>query len=145
MPKATNKSEFVKAADDNWGKMWGLIDLLTEQQQEQNFTYDLDKMDDARHWKRDKNLRDVLTHFEWQQLLLNWVASNTKGEDKPFLPPQYHWGNYQKMNDALFDKHQHTRGCSSRAVKFACKPSGESDHPKRKADGKNGAVFSGSL
>ena len=39
------------------------------------------------HWKRDKNLRDILIHlYEWHQLILNWVNSNQNGEEKPFIP-----------------------------------------------------------
>jgi hypothetical protein len=42
------------------------------------------------HWKRDKNLRDVLVHlYEWHQLLLNWFNSNQNGDTKTFLPEPY--------------------------------------------------------
>ena len=109
MPKATTKAELIKAANDNFDKMRGLIDALTEEQQEQNFTYDPDAQDDAFHWKRDKNLRDVLTHlYEWHQLVLNWVANNEEGKAASFLPKGITWANYQKMNVGFFEKHQDT-------------------------------------
>ena len=109
MPRATTKAELIKSANDNFDKMWGMIDSLTKQQQEQDFTYDPNAQDDAFHWKRDRNLRDVLTHlYEWHQLVLNWVASNEKGESKSFLPEGITWTNFQKMNVGFFEKHQNT-------------------------------------
>ena len=37
------------------------------------------------HWKRDKNLRDVLVHlYEWRFLLFEWESANISGIDKPF-------------------------------------------------------------
>ncbi|MCL1901208.1 MAG: ClbS/DfsB family four-helix bundle protein [Firmicutes bacterium] len=109
MPRATTKAELIKSANDNFDKMFNIIDSLSKEQQEQNFTYDVKALDDAFHWKRDKNLRDVLTHlYEWHQLVLNWVSSNEKGEGKSFLPPGITWANYQKMNTGFFEKHQNT-------------------------------------
>lgn len=61
------------------------------------------------HWKRDKNVRDVLIHlYEWQQLILNWVESNEAGIEKPFLPKPYNWKTYGEMNVIFWQKHQDT-------------------------------------
>jgi hypothetical protein len=42
------------------------------------------------HWKRDKNLRDILVHlYEWHELLLNFVKNGMAGKNAPFLPKPY--------------------------------------------------------
>lgn len=61
------------------------------------------------HWRRDKNLRDVLVHlYEWHQLLLSWIAANMGGDNKPFLPDTYTWKTYGDMNVRFWEKHQST-------------------------------------
>lgn len=107
MPRAKTKAELIHSANENFQKMWKMIDMLSEQQQRQNFTYDPSSQDDAFHWKRDKNLRDVLMHlYEWHQLLLNWVHHNMQGETRSFLPEGITWKNYQIMNEGFFEKNQ---------------------------------------
>jgi len=39
---------------------------------------------------------------------LNWVHSNQKGEEKPFLPEPYNWKTYGDMNVEFWKKHQNT-------------------------------------
>jgi len=110
MPRPTTKSELSKAANEQFQKMWKLIDSLSED--EQNAIFDFGDISDKKeaHWARDRNLRDVLTHlYEWHQLLLAWVAANQSGETKPFLPEPYTWKTYGTMNTELFwKKHQNT-------------------------------------
>lgn len=73
------------------------------------FDFTEDEKKKEAHWKRDKNLRDVLIHlYEWHQLLLNWVDANEKGKDKPFIPEPYNWKTYGDMNVEFWKKHQNT-------------------------------------
>jgi len=120
MPKATTKAGLIKAANDNFEKMFQMIDSMTETEQAADFCYDAEGLtakDGAAHWKRDKNLRDMLTHlYEWHGLVLAWVESNEKGKQKPFLPPGITWANYQKMNVGFFEKHQSTPYDKSRQM-----------------------------
>ena len=61
------------------------------------------------HWKRDKNLRDVLIHlYEWHQLLLSWVILIKRDMNDLFLPEPYNWKTYGEMNVAIWKKHQKT-------------------------------------
>ena len=82
MPRATTKTELIAVANEQWDKMWKLINSMSDAQ---SVVFDFDddpKLKEA-HWKRDKNLRDVLVHlYEWHQLLLNWTAANLNGETK---------------------------------------------------------------
>ena len=108
MPRATTKTELITAANDQWSKLWNMIDALPDAQ---NIVFDFGgdpKLKEA-HWQRDKNLRDVLIHlYEWHQLLLSWVESNMGGENKPFLPEPYTWKTYGGMNVEFWEKHQST-------------------------------------
>ena len=107
MPRANTKADLIKAADEQFNKLWTIIDSMSEAEQNANFCFDADAMDDAAHWKRDKNLRDVLVHlYEWHQLLIDWEKSNTSGIAKPFLPPPYTWKTYGEMNVGFWQKHQ---------------------------------------
>lgn len=61
------------------------------------------------HWKRDKNLQDVLIHlYEWHQLLLNWIHANQNGHRKPFIPAPYNRKTYGDLNAEFWKKHQST-------------------------------------
>ena len=110
MPKATTKTELIKAANDNFTKLWSTIDNMTEAEQATDFTFDAEALtakDGAAHWKRDKNLRDTLVHlYEWHQLLLIWEEANVGGASRPFLPPPYTWKTYGEMNIGFWQKHQ---------------------------------------
>lgn len=107
MGRPTSKSELLYAAETNYQKMNELIASMTETELSTPFSFD-EKKKEA-HWKRDKNLRDVLTHlYEWHQLLLNWIPANQNGENKPLLPEPYNWRTYGNMNLGFFQKHQNT-------------------------------------
>ncbi|NLO84139.1 MAG: ClbS/DfsB family four-helix bundle protein [Clostridiales bacterium] len=112
MSRATTKPDLLEAANEQYIKLWNLIDSLSEEEQNATFNFDddfLQKQKEA-HWARDKNLRDVLIHLhEWHQLLLNWVSSNQKGEAKPFIPAPYNWKSYGQMNVEFWKNHQSTR------------------------------------
>ena len=108
MPRPTTKTELITAANDQWDKMWKLIDSVEGGALSIVFNFDDPKLKEA-HWQRDKNIRDVLVHlYEWHRLLLNWTAANLSGESKPFLPEPYNWKTYGDMNVEFWSKHQPT-------------------------------------
>jgi len=111
MPRPTTKADLIEAANEQFDKLWELIDSMTEEERSATFNFSedfLQKQKEA-HWTRDKNLRDILVHlYEWHQLLLNWVSSNQNGEFKPFIPEPYNFKIYGQMNIALWEKHQTT-------------------------------------
>lgn len=109
MARATTKVDLIKGANENYEKLWKLIDSLTEDEKNAEFKFDDSIKQKEAHWKRDKNLRDVLVHlYEWHQLLLNWVKSNQSGDLKPFIPLPYNWKTYGQMNVEFWEKHQNT-------------------------------------
>lgn len=109
MGRATSKTDLMSTAQTNYKKLNELIESMTEKELSTAFDFSADVKKKEAHWRRDKNLRDILIHlYEWHQLVLNWVSSNMKGEDKPFLPPPYNWKTYGDMNVEFWKKHQNT-------------------------------------
>ena len=109
MPRPRTKEELMLASKENYEKINRFISQLSEDELQTPFDFSRDPKKKEAHWKRDKNLRDVLIHlYEWQQLLLTWVYSNQEGHESPFLPELYNWKTYGEMNVAFWKKHQKT-------------------------------------
>ncbi len=107
MGRPTSKSDLLSTAADNYEQLKAFISSLSEKELLILFSFDENKKE--AHWKRDKNPRDLLIHlYEWHQLLLDWVSSNQRGEDKPFIPEPYNWRTYGEMNVCFWKKHQNT-------------------------------------
>ena len=105
MARPTTKKEMQAAANEGFGKLWKLLESI-EDPEGFAFTFDESAGKEA-HWKRDKNLRDVLVHLsEWHLLFGNWVTDNVDGKNRPFLPAPYTWKNYGDMNMEIWKKYQ---------------------------------------
>ena len=109
MGRPLSKEELLRAADENYNKLICMCDAMTERELLTPFDFEKDAGKKEAHWRRDKNLRDVLIHlYEWHNLVLHWVRSNQNGENVPFLPRPYTWRNYGEMNVQIWKKHQNT-------------------------------------
>ena len=109
MARPQTKENLMIAAKENFEKLNTLISKMSDKELTTPFDFSKDEKKKEAHWKRDKNLRDVLIHlYEWHQLILNWIESNQKGEVKPFLPEPYNWRTYGDMNVEFWKKHQNT-------------------------------------
>jgi hypothetical protein len=99
MARPTTKEQLIQAGEENFNKLFVLINSMTEKEQQGAFSFE----------DRDRNIRDVLIHlYEWHQLLLNWVNSNKSGNKVNFLPEPYNWKTYPQMNIGFWEKHQNT-------------------------------------
>jgi len=109
MSRPSTKPDLIATANENFNKMFLLINSMEKEVQTANFIFDVESAGKEAHWKRDKNIKDVLIHLhEWHILLLNWIKSNLNGEMKPFLPKPYNWKTYGQMNIYFFEKHHDT-------------------------------------
>lgn len=109
MSRPTTKIGLLTTAAINYQNLNTLILELTEQELRTPFDFSDDIKKKEAHWKRDKNLRDILIHlYEWHQLLLNWIESNKNNNNKPFIPEPYNWKTYGNLNIELWKKHQST-------------------------------------
>lgn len=109
MGRPATKQDLLKAAEEQFYKMWKVVDTMTEEQRRGTFDFSgYPKMKEA-HWSRDKNLRDILVHlYEWHQLLLRFVEDNLNGKTRSFLPEPYNWKTCAQMNVEIWKKHQST-------------------------------------
>ena len=109
MGRPTTKTDLLTASAVNYEKLNTFISELTEEELSTPFDFSGDEKKKEAHWKRDKNLRDVLIHlYEWHQLMLDWVQANQNGDEKPFLPRPYNWKTYGNLNVVFWNKHQNT-------------------------------------
>ena len=109
MPRATTKKELLETATNEYNKLWELINSLSDKDQNKDFDFPDKTIGKEAHWKRDKNIRDILIHlYEWHQLLLCWVSNNISGKKASFLIEPYTWKTYGDMNIEFWKKHQET-------------------------------------
>ncbi|SNY92214.1 hypothetical protein SAMN04515647_2457 [Cohaesibacter sp. ES.047] len=109
MARPKSKEELLDAADKQFEALLSLIASMSDDARSAPLYFGDGFVGKEAHWARDKNLRDILVHlYEWHQLLLNWVAANQNGDDKPFLPAPYNWKTYGDMNAEFWRKHQGT-------------------------------------
>ena len=109
MARPRNKEDLLLAAKDNYTKLNQLIDEMSEKEMQAPFDFSADEKKKEAHWKRDKNVRDVLAHlYEWHQLMIRFVDENRKGIDTPFLPKIYNWKTLAPMNESFRERHQDT-------------------------------------
>lgn len=109
MGRPTTKNDLLEAAKNNYEMLNEFIASMTEKELETPFAFGEDTKKKEAHWKRDKNLRDVLIHlYEWHQLQLSWIEDNLNGEEKAFLPKPYTWRTIGTMNEFFCKKHQNT-------------------------------------
>lgn len=77
VPRPKTKEELMLASKESYEKLNRFISQLSEDELQTSFDFSRDSKKKEAHWKRDKNLRDVLIHlYEWHRLLLTWVHSN---------------------------------------------------------------------
>ena len=104
MSRAQNKAELLAAAQKQYEKLQQLIVAMSTSEQEATFSFEMGK---EAHWRRDKNLRDVLAHlFAWQDMLLIWAAANQSGITQPFLPVPYTWKTTPALNEEFRAKYK---------------------------------------
>lgn len=109
MPRPTSRNELVQLAATKFDELCALCDSMTEHERAASFDFSGETSRKEAHWRRDKNIRDVLTHLhEWHQLLLTWVRDNRSGRPRPFLPEPYNWRTYGQLNEQFWRRHQAT-------------------------------------
>ena len=107
MPRPKNKKELIAAANAGYEKLIAMIENRTDAEKETAYDFSSDEKKKEAHWRRDKNLRDVLMHLnEWHLLLLEWIRNRENGSNKPFLMEGYNWKTYGDMNMIFYRRCQ---------------------------------------
>lgn len=121
MARPTTKQQLIAAATENYDKLMTFIASMSDEEMETPFDFSADNKKKEAHWRRDKNLRDVIMHLvRWQELILVWVANNMKGMTVQFLLPGYTWKTYGDMNLRFWE------GCQEIAIDDAMRQLQES-------------------
>lgn len=63
MPRPATKNDLLAAARENFEKLNLLISNMTAEELARPFDFSKDEKKKEAHWKRDRNLRDVLIHL----------------------------------------------------------------------------------
>jgi hypothetical protein len=109
MARPRNKEDLLRAAQENYEKLTDMVDSMTEKELTTPFDFAQDEKKKEAHWRRDKNVRDVLIHlYEWHQLMIHFTDENMAGRETAFLPKPYTWKTYGAMNQFFYEKHQNT-------------------------------------
>lgn len=109
MPRPQTKADLIAAASEGYEKLRQMIEGMSDAELSAEFDFSADDKKKEAHWRRDRNLRDVLVHLsEWHRLLIDFITTNKGGERKPFLPEGYTWRTYGDMNIMFWKKHQDT-------------------------------------
>lgn len=107
MARPASKQQLISAATDNYDKLTAFIASMSAEELDTPFDFSADEKKKEAHWRRDKNLRDVIMHLvRWQGLLLTWVENNMNGTPAQFLLPGYTWKTYGDMNILFWEECQ---------------------------------------
>ena len=100
MPRPTNKTDLLAAADAQFEKLCTTIQSMTEEEQSAEFLFD----------DRDRNLRDVLMHlYEWHQMVQRWYTIGTLQGGMPAVPGEgYTWKTLPALNVQIWAQYQTT-------------------------------------
>lgn len=98
MARATNKSELLTSANQQFDNLWRLINSMSTEMQNATFQF----------VDRDKNLRDVLVHlYEWHLMMDSWHRIGTLAGGNPDVPGKgYTWKTLPELNQVIWEKYQ---------------------------------------
>jgi hypothetical protein len=99
MPRPKTKKELIELSRQNFDKLLGYIDQLTEEEREDDFPAGI----------LNRNIRDVLAHLHhWHMLFLNWYQVGMGGQ-KPEMPAKgYTWKTTSALNTTIQKKYEDT-------------------------------------
>ena len=108
MSRPTTKSELFEAANEQFGKLWKLIDSMSGELQNAPFLFE----------DRDKNLRDVLVHLhEWHRMVERWHREGTLEGGSPEVPGRgYTWKTLPGLNMEIWQEYQGTALVEAKAM-----------------------------
>jgi len=98
MARPTTKDDLISAANTQFGKLWALVEEMSEEKQNASFMFE----------DRDKNVRDVLGHlYEWHKMVEEWHRVGTIEGGIPAVPGVgYTWKTLPALNLVLWERLQ---------------------------------------
>ncbi|MFA5543054.1 MAG: ClbS/DfsB family four-helix bundle protein [Bacilli bacterium] len=109
MGRPKNKNDLILQAQIKFEEITSVLNNSNRDVLVKDFHQGFENNGKEAHWKRDKNIKDLLIHlYEWHELLIKWVNNNISGIKTNFLPAPYNWSNYKELNIEFWEKHKHT-------------------------------------
>lgn len=101
MPRPTDKTTLIALSNENYQKLWALINNFDENEKVSGKI----PFDD-----RDKSLRDIIVHLHhWHLLFLDWYQVGMAGK-KPDMPKTgYTWKTLPDFNQWIWSQYQDTQ------------------------------------
>jgi len=118
MPRPTARSSLTEAANGQFDKLWKMIDSMSDDEQNSAFGFGDGPDRKEAHWKRDRNLRDVLVHLhEWHLMVKRWYDEGTVKGGIPSVPGDgYTWKTLPELNQRIWEKYQDVPLASSKEM-----------------------------
>ena len=100
MARPNTKKELLDLSQENFDKLWKLINSFSSEEQHAKYIFDNN---------RDKNIRDILVHLhEWHLMMMKWYKIGMTGV-KPDMPAKgYTWKTIKGLNKEIWEKYQKT-------------------------------------
>ena len=98
MARPTSKKDLLELGEENFEKLFALIDSFSKEEQRAEYIFDNN---------RDKNIRDILVHLHhWHLMVMEWYKVGMSGE-KPDIPAKgYNWRTLPALNKEIWEKYQ---------------------------------------
>ena len=98
MPRPTSKKNLLELGEENFRKLFDLVDSFSTEEQRAEYIFDNN---------RDKNIRDILMHLHhWHLMVMEWYEIGMRGE-KPDIPAKgYNWRTLPALNKEIWGKCQ---------------------------------------
>ena len=100
MARPTSKKDLLEVSEENFAKLFELIDSFSDEEKVAEYLYDNN---------RDKNIRNILTHlYHWHKMVLEWYEVGMSGK-KPDIPAKgYNWRTTPALNREIGKMYQNT-------------------------------------
>jgi len=98
MPRPTSKKDLLELGEENFRKLFDLVDSFSTEEQRAAYIFDNN---------RDKNIRDILMHLHhWHLMVMEWYEVGMRGK-KPDIPAKgYNWRTLPALNKEIWEKYQ---------------------------------------
>ena len=102
MPRPTTKTELLKAASEEFARLWSALDAIDPEVRE-------DPRLVAAIEDQSRNPRDVLCHLHsWHLLMLDWYQDGQAGRTPRMPAPGHTWRTLPALNAELWTQHRDT-------------------------------------
>ena len=113
MARPASKQQLISAATDNYDKLTAFITSMSAEELNTPFDFSADEKKKEAHWRRDKNLRDVVMHLvRWQGTAADIGGEQHERHARTVPPPRLHMEDVRRHEHPVLGRmsgHSHRR------------------------------------